>query len=305
MARDPLGIGDVDIVVPFCGPQSGLDALRERLLAARLEAAASVTIVDNRPVAGAVDRDGPLAVLAAPERQSSYFARNRGARVGSAEWIVFLDADVLPAPNLLSAYLDPRPGAEVAVLAGGVVDEPPEQGAELSAAAAYAHLRAHMSQANTLKDGPWGYAQTANCAVRREAFERVGGFEDGIRSGGDADLCFRLRALGLAIESRPEAAVIHRSRQSLRALLRQRARHGSGAAWLDARYPGAFPRARYPGLLAWGVRRLATAAALRARGRRQAAIEAGVEPLSVWAFELGRLASNRVAGSGPLEPTPT
>ena len=48
-----------------------------------------------------------------------------------------------------------------------------------------------MSQRNTLT-GVRPYAQTAHCAVRRSAFEAVGGFREDIRSGGDADLCFRL-----------------------------------------------------------------------------------------------------------------
>ena len=94
-----------------------------------------------------------------------------------------------------------------------------------------------MSQENTLHDPRWGYAQTANAAFRRTAFEEVGGFEEHARSGGDADLCFRLRAAGWELVYRPEAMVVHRNRTTLRSLLRQRARHGAGSAWLNRRNP--------------------------------------------------------------------
>jgi len=47
---------------------------------------------------------------------------------------------------------------------------------------------------------------------------------------------------------------VHRSRTSLLALLRQRARHGAGVRWLDARYPGAFPPRRSLGDARWALR---------------------------------------------------
>src|SRR6185437_15286505 len=109
--------------------------------------------------------------------------------------------------------------------------------------------------------GQWSYAQTANCAIRREAFQQVGGFVEEIRSGGDADICFRLKDAGWEIESRDGALVTHTSRSRLSKLLRQRARMGAGAAWLDARHPGSFPAARWPGLLAWGAASIARAGA--------------------------------------------
>ena len=104
-----------------------------------------------------------------------------------------------------------------------------------------------MSQEITLADDQWAFAQTANAAVRRKAFEQVGGFEAGVRSGGDADLCFRIRAAGWDLERREQAAVVHRNRQTVPRMLAQRARHGAGAAWLSERWPGALPRAALAG----------------------------------------------------------
>jgi GT2 family glycosyltransferase len=252
----------------------------------RLGAQDSLRVVDNRGV-GVMEPE----VLVATGEHTSYHARNAGAREGSATWVLFLDADVEPPPDLLDRLFDPAPGEDTAVLAGAVIDEPAE--GDATAAVRYQHLKGGMSQEVTLGHGRWAFAQTANCAVRRAAFEAVGGFREGVRSGGDADLCYRLAAAGWRLERRPEAAVIHRSRATLPRMLGQRFRHGSGAAWLAREHPGALPRRSWPGLSWWSLRKLAAAAAARARGDRDAALVDAVDSVAVWAFELGRLVPNR------------
>jgi GT2 family glycosyltransferase len=149
--------------------------------------------------------------------------------------------------------------------------------------------RGMMAQATTLRHPHAPYAQTANCAVRRSAFEAVGGFDEGARWGEDADLCWRLAAAGWALEERPAAGVRHRNRETLRALLAQQAGHGAGARWLQARHPGASPP---PGLreLA-GQARWCLGRAVRARDREARAF-ALLDLLARYAFEAGRLGNN-------------
>jgi glycosyltransferase involved in cell wall biosynthesis len=284
----------VDVVVPFRGGAPALGRLIDRLGRLHLGSGDTLTVVDNSPDGVEPDRPaGPARVVHAPARQSSYHARNRGAAGGRAEWLLFLDADVEAPPDLIDRYFADAPGDRTAVLAGAVADRPPAAGGRESIAGRYARVRRLIDQQNTLgMTRP--YAKTANCAVRRTAFEQVGGFTDGIRSGGDADLCFRMRAAGWQFEPRDEARVVHRSRRAMRALLRQQARHGAGAAWLEREYPGSFPRARWPGLAKWSAGSVARAAVARSRGRGDEAVVAAVDPLVKWAFELGRLFPNEV-----------
>ena len=288
----------LDVVVPFFGPRASLERLVSGMAMLPLGEADTLTIVDNRaPGAEPVRGAGRAEVIQAPERQSSYYARNRGAERGRAEWLLFLDADVTPRAGLLERYFDPPPSETTGVLGGGIADE--DCDAQAPAAARFAALGRTMSQANTLGAGPWAYVQTANCAIRRAAFEQVGGFCDEVRSGGDADICFRLRDEGWGIEPRERALVVHSSRRTLGKLLRQRARMGAGAAWLDQRHPGSFPPAHWPGLAAWGTLRLARAGLSAARGRRDKAIVGAIDPLTAWAFELGRLMPNSAPASAP------
>jgi GT2 family glycosyltransferase len=252
------------VVVPFAGSDAALADVRARVAQLTLNEGDTARVVDNRTQ--------PIA--------SSYFARNTGAARGQAEWLVFLDADVRFDPDLLDRLLDPPPADDVGVIAGGIQDEVVED----TPVARALTRRAAMNQ-RVVTDRPHPFAQTAHCAVRRAAFEQIGGFAQDIRSGGDADLCFRLRDAGWRLEARHHAVVRHEARATLRAVVRQVARHGAGAAWVNRRHPGTLPPRRSLGWLKWTLAR----AVRGVRGDRDALLDAVLG----WAFELGRLLPNR------------
>jgi GT2 family glycosyltransferase len=261
--------------------------LAATLSSLRLGPADTLLVVDNTP-ASAVAGTADVPVLHVAARLTPGYARNRGAERGSGEWLAFIDADTIPSPDLLERYFDPPPAAETVLLAGGIVDEAVP--ATAPGPARYAYLRRTLSQDRTLARGePLAFAQTANLACRRAAFEAVGGFREDIRAGEDADLSYRLKAAGGKIERREHASVIHRNRRTLRAFLAQAALHGAGSAWLDRRYPGAFPPRRRPGLVWWALRRMFLGVARGTVSRERDVRVVGIyEPLWELAFEFGR-----------------
>ncbi len=286
MRAVPVPRPAADVVVPVAADAPGLSAVLQRMCALTLGPDDTLTVVDNRGVGVSDPR-----VLVAAEVPTSYFARNAGARRGQAEWIVFLDADVRPPADLLDRLLAPTPDPAVGILAGGVQDAHIGPGGP--PAARFAQLQAVMSHTSTLGRGRWSFAKTAHAAVRREAFEAVGGFRAQVRSGGDADLSWRLRDAGWALQVRDAACVVHDSRTSVLGLLGQRARHGSGSAWLEREHRGSLPGRRWPGLLWWGTRRAAAGVLALVRGDRDGAVLGLLDGPSVWAFELGRRVPNR------------
>ena len=272
-----------DVVIPFGGRD--LAPVLARAAALDVRPGDTVTVVDNRARTSRPAAPPGVRLVEAIGFESSYWARNRGARDGSAPWIVFLDADVIAPAGHLDRLLDPAPADDVAVVAGEVRDEeapgPP--------AVRYAWLKGAMGQAGNVA---LGFAATANLAVRREAFTGAGGFRDDIRSGGDADLCLRVRAGGGKLEFRPGAAVLHRSRRTIRGLLAQRARSGAGAGWVNTEHPGSIPPRPLPGVTWWAARRAATGLGALRRGDRDEALEALLDGPAVLAFEVGRRLPN-------------
>jgi glycosyltransferase involved in cell wall biosynthesis len=262
----------VTVVVPFAGSDQRLRELHEALWTLRLRPGDELIVADNR-----------LHPVHTPA-----YARNAGATGARGEWLVFIDADTVPDAGLLDAYFDPPPGPRSGVLAGGIRDVAARDTATALAVVA----RRQMDQRATLERAGTPYAQTANCAIRRTAFEAAGGFDAAARAGEDADLCFRLQRAGWRIEERPRALVDHRSRATVVAWLRQMLVHGSGAAWIERRWPGELP-APGTGRLARRLARHAAAAARSlAHGDLRATENAVLDLLGAAAFELGRLYPN-------------
>ena len=281
----------VSVVVPFRGDEADAVSLRRALTRLDLGEEDELIVADNSdesvagpPLTGPF-RTARARVVRATAERSSYHARNVGARRARGEWLLFLDADCVPAPDLLHAYFREAIPERCAILAGEISGDA-SQGGLLPR---YARSRNYLSQTEGLHGKAGSAAATANLLVRREAFEAVGGFAEGIRSGGDVDLCWRLLAAGWSLRYRPEAGVAHRHRETLRGFLDQVARYAAGARWLDRRHPGSSPRwPLIPGL----VGAASDIAANLARGRFEEATFRAIDGVGLVAHNIGYGQSN-------------
>lgn len=279
----------VSVVVPFLGSPEELAHLG-RL---RLGEGDELIVVDN----GGTVRSAPRGrLVTAVAERSSYYARNAGADAATNAWLLFLDADTRPPASLLDDYFREPVGERCGAVAGGVVAARGQR----SLVARYAASRRYLSQAAHLRDVHRPYAITANLLVRRAAWEEVGGFFEGLRSGGDQDFCWRIQDAGWALEYREPAAVEHLHRERLAPLLRQMARYSAAIAWMERRAPGSSPRPPVARRLA---RSAAGAVVWAAAGRRERAVFKLLDGCVVLAEAAGWLLSNDArAGGGGAAP---
>jgi len=224
----------ISVVMPFAGTA---DEAAEALQALEVIATGpgdQLILSDNSGTAPA--SNAVLVVRASGERSPSH-ARNVGAGAAGGEWILFLDADTRPGPDILDRYFDVAPAESSGALAGELIGP----ANPITLAARYGAAKNFLSQAAHLAHPYRPRASTANLLVRRAAFEHAHGFTEGIRAAEDTDFCWRLQDLGWTLELRAGAAAEHDYRESLKALRTQWRAYAAGRAWLAARYPDFHP----------------------------------------------------------------
>lgn len=180
-----------------------------------------VLLVDNAPGEPRPTLDLPEAVRVLPcAEPGSYAARNVGVAAARGRVLAFTDADCRPDPGWLAAFAAAA-GPEK-LLAGPV--RMTVQGEVPNRWEAYDLIRG-IPQARYVR---LGYAATANLAVPRAVFARLGGFDAGRMSGGDAAFCRRVGAAGVPIRLVEGAVVAHPARADWEELARKARRVKGG-----------------------------------------------------------------------------
>jgi glycosyltransferase involved in cell wall biosynthesis len=192
----------VSVVVPARDAAATLGRTLDALAAQTLDGGEyEVIVVDDgsRDGTAALARGarGPVTLIEAP-REGAAHARNRGAAAARADVLAFTDADCAPAPGWLAAGLEALRCADL--VQGAVAPEP---GVPLG-----------PFDRSLWVDGETGLFETANLFVTRAAFERAGGFEDWIDTGGEKllaeDVWFGWRAVRSGARTRFAAhALVH------------------------------------------------------------------------------------------------
>lgn len=172
--------------------------------------------------------DFPLKPRSETQIQSSYAARNTGIRAAQGDIIAFTDADCRPQKDWLEKLIQPFKKSEIGLSIGEIIGLTGDSLLER-------HATRHevLSQKHTLAHSFCPYGQTANLAVRRQIFEKVGLFRPYLTTGGDADMCWRiLRETDYQYEFIPDAIALHRHRATWEELRRQWQRYGRSNRYL-------------------------------------------------------------------------
>lgn len=203
--------------------------LRACLETVRSEGPGEVVVVDNASTdgsAGMVRSDFPEARLVENGHNPGYGAGvNQGAASCRSPFILLLNSDTRVKPGALEALgreLDQHPKAAVVgpLLLNPDGTRQPSCFPFLTPFAVLAmntylnrlvrYTRRFRPVYSTLPPGEVPWVKGAAMAIRREAFEMVGGFDPSyFLYAEEMDFCWRLRRSGWEIRFTPEAAVVH------------------------------------------------------------------------------------------------
>lgn len=218
MSSSPL----LSVIVPA---RDGGDVLRESLPALRAsdlpDGTWELIVVDD----GSADRTAEIGgrwadrVLRLPgPARGPAFARNRGSEAASGGVLVFVDADVCVHPDALGRLLDLLDADGEPVAAFGAYDtQPPAPGL----VSQYRNLMHHYVHARNGGQADTFWAGLG--AVRRHAFQEVGGFDEARYPRPqieDIELGYRLRTLGHRIVLDPSVQGTHLKRWTLGQMIR-------------------------------------------------------------------------------------
>jgi glycosyltransferase involved in cell wall biosynthesis len=217
---------DLSVVVPARDAAAVIGAQLAALSAQEWDGRWEVVVVDNGSadatasvVRAHMRQDPRVRLVSATGGTGPAHARNVGAQQAAAEAIAFCDADDVVAPGWLAAMGD-------ALRDHAFVTGPLELDLLNPAWLAESRGRAFAGTRPTY-DGLFPYASSCNVGLRREAFDRVGGFDETMPVGEDIDLSMRLWQAGIDLHFSAGALVHYRYRASLRAVFHQARVYGS------------------------------------------------------------------------------
>jgi len=222
------GEADVPELIECLAAQTYPRELIEYILVNNNSSDRTQTILEN----AVKNSDIPLKIENENNIQSSYAARNQGIRAANNNIIAFTDADCRPKSDWLAKLILPFSNSQIGIVAGEIVALPGKTLLEK-----YAEHSNILSQKHLLEHPFCPYGQTANLAIRKQAFEEVGLFRPYLTTGGDADICWRiLRQTNWQLKFAPDAIVCHRHRDNLSDFRSQWRRYGCSNRYLHELY---------------------------------------------------------------------
>ena len=164
-------------------------------------------------------------------------ARNFGARAAKGEILVYTDDDCLVEPDWLNWLALAFDTPDQPACVGGPNIPPKARNSEEACVIAAPGGPAHVLFADRSAE----HVPGCNLAVKRVAFDTIGGFNEDFRTAGDdVDFCWRLLDSGFRIGFHGAAFVWHLRRATFAAYLRQQIGYGRAEAMLKPIHPGRF-----------------------------------------------------------------
>ena len=181
---------------------------------------ATVRIVEEFPVTVLKDVAGTVSRL-----------RNEAVRAAKGDILAFIDSDCIAPLTWLSDAVDILEKKAVGV--AGCWYALPEN-------PTWVQKIWDMQMSSKREEGFAAWVPSGNCVMRKAVFDESGGFDEGLQTGEDLEMCRRIRDKGYRIYSAPVLAVKHLGEAAtVKEFFRKQRWHGIGGV---QRFVREFPR---------------------------------------------------------------
>lgn len=172
----------ISVVVPCRGHAQELESCLRALTTQVIGWPYEINLVDSASdsaVAAVADAFPTVHLIRSPSALCAADARNLGAQHCLGRYLAFIDADTIPDPNWLAMAVSAL--EEGAVMVGGpIVDVLP-----FHPIAVPDNLLQFIDFSPGRPDGPATHFASCHFAIRRSAFQKLGGFQAGMPMGED------------------------------------------------------------------------------------------------------------------------
>ena len=194
-----------------------------------------IIVVDNNSTDNTLEILKNLGVIQTVEDEKGpAAAKNAGIPLAKGNIIAFIDGDCIATKDWLKNIASGFEKSDVGCVAGGITAMEDDN---LSPLERFLIKKGHLSQAQHIENSFLPFAATANAAYRKEVFDRIGLFDEGLLIGEDADLSWRMQLFtDYKLRYVPDAAVFHPYESKPKELFRQKRRHAYGSVMLYKKY---------------------------------------------------------------------
>ncbi|OFY93234.1 MAG: hypothetical protein A3K10_13615 [Bacteroidetes bacterium RIFCSPLOWO2_12_FULL_31_6] len=234
MSQNKINIATISIIVPVKNNQTGINKLLDSFFKTQEKSVypKELIIVDNNSNSSLLIAEKYLnrGINICVEKCSKIgpaAARNMGAKKALGDWLFFTDSDCVFTETTIEGYLFAKERA--IAYAGKVV--PLKQNIISDY---YKSIKLLNPPLNEQQGNQSSYIITANCLIRKAAFENVNGFNEEfeLASGEDVDLGIRLAKVG-KLYFASQSIIKHDFENNLNDFYKRFYRYGMGLTQLE------------------------------------------------------------------------
>jgi glycosyltransferase involved in cell wall biosynthesis len=167
-------------------------------------------------------RQARLTYEASP---GSYAARNKGISVSKGDIIAFTDSDCIPESEWISRGVKHLQRVQGCGLVAGKIEMFYQKAGAPNAVELYDKMF-FLDQEKYIEQHH--FAATANAFTCRDVIQKVGSFNDKLKSSGDSEWGQRIHAAGFKQIYADDAVVVHPARHKMRQIFNKVVRHTGG-----------------------------------------------------------------------------